>query len=243
MKTSEQTDKILPAFAALAEPFPAKDVEWRLGRCGESNGKLWGMALTYITNRAIMDRLDSVVGPQNWCNEYREGPGGGVICAISIRIDGEWITKWDGAENTNMEAVKGGLSGAMKRAAVQWGIGRYLYDLEEGWATCYTDMKKGRFRGQTKDKKRFSWDPPELPQWALPEAARSTQRKPQPAPNPPAPAPDAVLSDEVVESRIAAAMSLPDLKRLSAEMTDDQKLKYKLRFAARRKAIEEDAGA
>lgn len=50
---------------------------------------------------------------------------GGVECGISIKIDGEWITKWDAAENTQVEAVKGGRSGAMKRAAVQWGIGRY----------------------------------------------------------------------------------------------------------------------
>ena len=32
-----------------------------------------------------------------------------------------------------MEAIKGGLSNAMRRAAVQWGIGRYLYDLPQQW--------------------------------------------------------------------------------------------------------------
>ncbi|MGH7576528.1 MAG: Rad52/Rad22 family DNA repair protein [Longimicrobiales bacterium] len=37
-----------------------------------------------------------------------------------------------------MESVKGGLSAATKRAAVEWGIGRYLYGIEEGWANVPT---------------------------------------------------------------------------------------------------------
>jgi len=121
--------------------------------------------LAYVTNRAIMDRLDEVAGPGNWKNEFREGPGGGVLCGISIRLAGEWITKWDGAENTDIEGVKGGLSGAMKRAAVQWGIGRYLYNLDEGWANIHDG---GQFSARSKDGKWFKWDPPMLPDWALP---------------------------------------------------------------------------
>ena len=84
-----------------------------------------------------------------------------------------WITKWDGAENTDVEGVKGGLSGAMKRAAVQWGIGRYLYGLEETFAII---NERGRFRGRTKDQKPFRWDPPELPEWALPARPREAPR-------------------------------------------------------------------
>lgn len=156
-------------LAKLHEPFPADDIEWRLAQAGTTAaGDYWALALAYVTNRAIMERLDEVCGPENWRNEFKEGPGGGVLCGLSVRIDGEWVTKWDGAENTDVEAVKGGLSGAMKRAGVQWGIGRYLYNLEEGWATCHRDEKSGRFRGQTKEKSRFSWDPPALPTWALP---------------------------------------------------------------------------
>ncbi|WP_263317101.1 Rad52/Rad22 family DNA repair protein, partial [Enterobacter hormaechei] len=68
---------------------------------------------------------------------------GGVECGISIKVEGEWITKWDAAENTQVEAVKGGRSGAMKRAAVQWGIGRYLYNLEEGFAVVSATRARG----------------------------------------------------------------------------------------------------
>ena len=149
----------------LKEPFPAADIEWRLQQCGEKNGKLWGKCLAYVTNRAIMNRLDDVCGPENWKNEFVKAPDGGVLCGISVRIGEEFVTKWDGAENTDIEGVKGGLSGAMKRAAVQWGIGRYLYYLEEGWADV---SDGGAFTGRTKDGKYFRWNPPKLPSWALP---------------------------------------------------------------------------
>lgn len=152
----------------LAQPFPARDVEWRVQSCGERNGRVWAKVLAYITNRAIMDRLDSVCGPGGWRNEFREWTAGGqagVLCGLSIRVGDEWVTKWDGAENTDIEAVKGGLSSAMKRAAVQWGIGRYLYDLEEGWAEV---VEKGMHYAKTKEGKSFQWNPPRLPDWALP---------------------------------------------------------------------------
>ncbi len=87
---------------------------------------------------------------------------GGVECGISIKIDSEWVTKWDAAENTQVEAVKGGRSGAMKRAAVQWGIGRYLYNLEEGFAQTSLDKKQGWHRAKLKDGTGFYWLPPSL---------------------------------------------------------------------------------
>ncbi|EDH3526412.1 recombinase, partial [Salmonella enterica] len=108
-------------------------------------------------------------GKAGWRNEYRDIPNnGGVECGISIKIDSEWVTKWDAAENTQVEAVKGGRSGAMKRAAVQWGIGRYLYNLEEGFAQTSLDKKQGWHRAKLKDGTGFYWLPPSLPNWAMP---------------------------------------------------------------------------
>lgn len=154
-------------LSRLKDCFEPNDIEWRLQRCGKgSNGKIWGMALAYVTNRAIMNRLDEVCGPENWKNEFKSAPDGGILCGISIKIGDEWVTKWDGAENTGIEAVKGGLSGAMKRAAVQWGIGRYLYKLEESRINA---NENGAYRGKTKDETTFRWDAPALPAWALPK--------------------------------------------------------------------------
>ncbi len=130
----------------LGDCFPAEDIEWKPIAVSRKTNK--GLAAAYLTNRAIMDRLDEVCGPANWRNEFVSGPNGGVLCGLSIRVPGpngeagEWVTKWDGAENTDIEPVKGGLSSAMRRAAVQWGIGRYLYKLPQQWVPV---DERGRF--------------------------------------------------------------------------------------------------
>lgn len=161
-------------LSKLDEPFAQEDVEWRVQQCGIASSGPWAMVLCYVTNRAIMKRLDDVCGKAGWRNEYRDIPNnGGVECGISIKVDGEWITKWDAAENTQVEAVKGGRSGAMKRAAVQWGIGRYLYQLEERFAVCSTERNNSWNKASFKDKKtnklgNLWWQTPTLPSWALP---------------------------------------------------------------------------
>ena len=157
-------------LSKLKDFFEPNDIEWRLQQCGKTKeGKIWGMVLTYVTNRAIMNRLDEVCGPENWKNEFKAAPDGGILCGISIKVGDEWVTKWDGAENTDIESVKGGLSGAMKRAAVQGGIGRYLYKLGESWIN---PNENGAYRGKTKDGTIFKWDAPELPAWALPNGLK-----------------------------------------------------------------------
>lgn len=171
----------------LAAPFPADDIEWRVQQAGTKNERAWAKVLAYVTNRAIQDRLDDVCGPADWCNNFVAGPGGGVLCGLSINIAGEWVTKWDGSENTDFEAVKGGLSGAMKRAAVHWGIGRYLYRLEMGWANIHDGGANYQSRDKEGKYPAFKWDPPDLPVWAMPEGGSRAPRKvvePEPSPRP-----------------------------------------------------------
>lgn len=156
-------------WSRLTEPFPAGDVEWRVSRTGKNNNGVWAKVLAYITARAIHERLDEVFGPGGWKNEFREGPSGGVICRIYFRGDGgEWVWREDGAENTDIEAVKGGLSSAMKRAGAVLGIGRYLYHLDEGWANVHDDGDRYGRLPKDKGGDSFHWDPPALPEWALP---------------------------------------------------------------------------
>ncbi len=161
-------------FDKLREPFPAADIEWRVARSGKAQSGIWVQVLAYVTNRAIQERLDNVCRPENWRNEFSEWHDAEQLCGISIRVDSEWVTKWDGAEKTQVEGTKGGLSGAMKRAAVQWGIGRYLYYLPSpNWADI--QEHKGSHRDRVKykegnqDKEEWvNWNPPSLAQWALP---------------------------------------------------------------------------
>ena len=96
------------------------------------------MAVPDVTNRAIQNRLDEVCGPENWYNEFKpwhsNGKKDSQLCGIAIHFEGKgFITKWDGAEDSDIEPIKGGLSDSMKRAAYQWGIGRVLYSLDTVW--------------------------------------------------------------------------------------------------------------
>ena len=77
-------------FTRLAAPFNPSDLEWRAGATNQD--KTQALALAYITSRAVMDRLDEVIGPENWCDEYQPGPDGGLICGLSLRVNGEWVT-------------------------------------------------------------------------------------------------------------------------------------------------------
>jgi hypothetical protein len=117
-------------LAELSKPFPPQEIEWRVG--STNSEKTRGLALAYLTARHVMERLDTVCGPSHWQDRY-EFHGSRTICYLSLRIGDEWVTKADGAGDSDVEAEKGAISDALKRAAVKWGIGRYLYDLGNTW--------------------------------------------------------------------------------------------------------------
>lgn len=114
----------------LKDQFPPDRVSWRVGPTLADKSK--GIPLAYIDARDVMDRLDEVCGPGKWRDIYPY-IGTTTVCCIEIKVDGEWVGKSDGSGTTDVEAEKGQLSDAFKRAAVKWGIGRYLYDIKAGW--------------------------------------------------------------------------------------------------------------
>lgn len=129
-------------FDRLAEPFPADAISWRVGNTNinKQTGKPpegkppSGLALAYLDARDVMERLDLVCGPAGWQCDYPHA-NGKTVCRIGLKVGDEWIWKADGAGDTDIEAEKGALSDAFKRAAVRWGIGRYLYGLHSPWVT------------------------------------------------------------------------------------------------------------
>lgn len=118
-------------FDMLSAPFPTEAISWRVGSTNGEKSK--GMALAYIDARDVMDRFDSVVGPANWQSEFVNAGNGATCCRIGIRVGTDWVWKADGAGQTDYEGEKGQFSDALKRAAVSWGVGRYLYDLDSPW--------------------------------------------------------------------------------------------------------------
>jgi hypothetical protein len=95
------------------------------------------LALPYIDARTVMDRLDDVLGLAGWQDEYEFPGDSSALCKLSIRINGEWITREDvGSESEQPDEGdrrKASVSDALKRAAVKFSVGRYLYALPKQW--------------------------------------------------------------------------------------------------------------
>jgi hypothetical protein len=115
---------------ALSAPFSPASISWRVGAKAQNNQK--GLALAYIDARDVQERLDEVCGPDGWQCKYSHA-NSKTVCDIGIKIGDEWIWKANGAGDTDVEQEKGALSDAFKRAAVMWGVGRYLYSFPSIW--------------------------------------------------------------------------------------------------------------
>src|SRR3954470_33658 len=110
-------------FAALAAPFENHEVKIRPAQGGRQ--------LHYITARTAMNRLDGVLGPENWWDEYIPSQNS-VLCRLTLRLpDGSTVTKADAGGYAGMadqgDDDKSGFSDAFKRAAAKFGVARYLY--------------------------------------------------------------------------------------------------------------------
>ena len=161
----------------LQKFFYENELEWKPQSANEYNDKLSIKVLCYIQARAIQRRLDDVCGITGWKDEYRF-EGNGWICRLSVRdpVSMEWISKENGAPETDIEAYKGGISSAFKRVASSgFGIGRYLYELditkpETRIEDKYFTSGNGLVRISKKDWKNvYSWKIPKLPKEFLPK--------------------------------------------------------------------------
>ena len=96
------------------------------------------LALPYVDARAIQDRLDEVLGVAGWQDEYECLPDGSVVCKLRLKIGDEWVCKVDvggpSEQPDGGDRLKAAFSDALKRAAVKFGLGRYLYRLPSQWA-------------------------------------------------------------------------------------------------------------
>lgn len=147
-------------FNQLCAEFPRESVHWRAQSVNQKTGET-ALALAYIDARDVMDRLDLVCGPGGWQSEHYE-IGKKTACKIGIAnpivspgMDNRWVWKSDGAGDTAVEGDKGAFSDALKRAAVSWGVGRYLYDMPALWIPCESYKRNdGKYAW-----KKFTVDP------------------------------------------------------------------------------------
>ncbi|HJZ56308.1 MAG TPA: Rad52/Rad22 family DNA repair protein [Gemmataceae bacterium] len=140
---------------ALSVPFDPKDVKFKPQMVKNNRA----LAMAYIDARLIQDRLDDVLGAEHWQDEYQLLADGSVVCRLRLKLGGRWITKMDVGSPSEQpdvgDRLKAAFSDALKRAAVKFGIGRYLYRLPAQWVD-YDPAKK-----QIAQR-------PELPAFALP---------------------------------------------------------------------------
>lgn len=171
--------KIAVITERLADPFDPKDVKYKPSMV--KNNRC--LAMCYIDARLIQDRLDDVLGTENWEDEYEVIQDGSVMCRLRLKLGGVWVTKTDVGSPSEQpdvhDRMKAAFSDALKRAAVKFGIGRYLYRLSSDWVD-YDPVKKKIVQL------------PRLPDFALPAAMRGQGRPAAPRPaqasSPPPPA-------------------------------------------------------
>jgi hypothetical protein len=130
---------------ALAAPFDPAEVKWKAQVVSGNRA----MVVAFVDARVIQDRLDDVVGVMGWQDAYETLPDGAVTCRLKIRVGQRWITKMDVGGQSEQpdegDRRKAAFSDALKRAAVKFGIGRYLYRLEPQWVDY--DPQKKRITG------------------------------------------------------------------------------------------------
>jgi hypothetical protein len=128
---------------ALAAPFEPKQLRFKPGVVSGNRA----LALVYVDARVIQDRLDEVLGVAGWQDEYESLPDGSVVCKLRLRLGSEWITKSDvggpSEQPDEGDRRKAAFSDALKRAAVKFGIGRYLYRMPSQWVDY--DPQKRQF--------------------------------------------------------------------------------------------------
>ena len=147
--------------------------KWRVQGANKDKTKV--QLTAYIDARQVQDLLDQHC-EHGWSSAFRD-VAGGVFCSIQIHgPDGElWVREDAGnrIEDNSQDQMfeqgfKAAASDAFKRAAVQFGIGRFLYDIEKVWLPCNDRRQPINERGEVI--------------WDLTEYMNKRKAKPKPEP-------------------------------------------------------------
>ena len=132
-------------WEALRKPFHPSDVDFRPGATTKAKDKAIGLA--YVDKRIYEDRLDEVIGAENWSVEYRSLGERGIICRLSVQdnVHNRIIVREDVGEfaSDDVATFPTAVAQAFKRACSAFGLGRYLYSLPQVWAEY--DGERRRF--------------------------------------------------------------------------------------------------
>jgi hypothetical protein len=130
--------------ARLAHPFSPQQTSWKAQVVKDASC----LPVCFIDARDVQDRLDEVMGIGGWKDEYELVPGEKTIfCRLWLNLpDRGWVPRSDiGAMSDQPDIgdkMKSAVSDALKRTAVKWGVGRYLYSMHSGWVDYDTQKKR-----------------------------------------------------------------------------------------------------
>lgn len=160
-------------FRRLAEPFESAEIKWRVTHTTKDKRK--GAVIPYADPRAYTDRLNQIFSPTGWSRTYHVSTVNAVSrlkgdklvqtgkvlvsCTVTIAVLGSHTDggeEWADEEN----AMTSAYAQAFKRACTCFGLGRYLYDIQEQWVNL--------------DERRQPKQLPKLPSWALPKEEHQT---------------------------------------------------------------------
>jgi len=172
-------------FTQLAEPFDSSEIKWRVTHTTQDGSR--GAVIAFADPRAYTDRLNQLFTPSGWTRNYDVTAVSAVTrqkrdkiiqtgkvlvtCTLTIARMGTHTgsgEQWADEQN----AMTAAEAQAFKRAASCFGLGRYLYNVQETWVSL--------------DDRGKPIQLPTLPAWALPKP-NSTAGKTNPAcgPRPP----------------------------------------------------------
>lgn len=131
------------ALTELRRPFTPGAVKWKIQTNPRPEQNKKAMIVAHIDARLVAARLN-MVAPE-WSDEFEEGLHGSVLCRLTVcghtRTDVGWDEARDGEGNVTDAGIKGLYSDAFKRAAVQFGVGAFLYSLPRQYAAA-ADLKQ-----------------------------------------------------------------------------------------------------
>lgn len=174
----------------LSAEFDPADVSFRIQSTYERNGKTQAVCVAYIDARNVADRLDSVCGPDGWSFDWQPVvTTSSAVMAAKGTLTIAGISKSDVGDAGQTEPTKASVSDALKRSAVLWGIGRYLYSLPMMHAEVEKRGNSWVLAHGEEDRLRAKLPSPDG-SVAHPQSTQSTWQKRPPvlaAPTPPKP--------------------------------------------------------
>ena len=110
--------------------------------------------VAYIDSRDVQDILDASCV---WSDRYYS-EGGLLFCEITIYADGREYKRTDTGSESNVDKQKGHSSDAFKRAAVKFGVGRFLYSQKIQYVTADAIKTNNNFPNVVDSRGNKVWD-------------------------------------------------------------------------------------